>query len=209
MSDIFEQRERYRLMMLKALYEETNAGAWKSIQSVEFRNKLLDLGIPKIEVEAAHTWLERERLVESPIIGGIGITHDGIRAYEATKSKPVQGTREFPASTINNVFNIHAPVSGIQTGSYNMMNAAQQINGVSGQDLATLFAQLRDGIAKLPNEQREEVEVVAGELEKQATSDKPSKALVKSYASTLNNYLTAYAPVIVMIVDWCAKKWGK
>lgn len=85
MNNIVEQRERYRLAMLKALYDATNAGAMLGITATKFYDLMVDLDIPKNEVESARTWLERRGFVTSPAINYIGITHAGIAAYTESR----------------------------------------------------------------------------------------------------------------------------
>jgi len=208
MTEAIAKREQYRLMMLKALYEQTNAGYWRSTPSAPFFNKMVEIGIPKCEVEQAFTWLEGEGYAAGVIIGGIGITHAGVRAYEATQSRPAHGTAEFPASVINQVFNFNAAVGGVQTSSHSTMNVEQQNNAAATSDVLALFDKLRAGLQELPPEKREEATEIVDAFQEQATAAKPKMALVKSYASTLNEYLLAYGPTIATLVDLCAKISG-
>jgi hypothetical protein len=191
--------------MLKALYDATNAGAMLGITATKFYDLMVDLDIPKNEVESARTWLERRGFVTSPAINYIGITHAGIAAYEATESKPAQGTAHFPASVINNVFNIGS-VGGIQTGSHNTMTVKQTDKRQSA-DLDVIFQALRSNIAALPDPVREDATVIANELEKQTRSDNPSIPIIKSYVGTLETNSSECGTNARAAMEWVLKNY--
>jgi hypothetical protein len=127
--------------------------------------------------EITHQYLVGEKLIEFMAMGGLaGITHYGIKEYEAAISSPEQESKYFPPiNVINNIANIESiSNSQVQIGS----NASSQVINKE-----TEFGEILDWLSKLENsllseKMNTELESIRDEInlvKAIASSEKPNK----------------------------------
>jgi len=189
--------------MLRCLYEEVGGHARIPAHLAKVFEKAVERGVPSGETRPAFDYLVAQRLAERVTMGGtIRITHAGVVEFEATVQRPHEATKHFEPTTIQN---FNGPVGVVQTGSHNTANVVQQVSEAA--ELLRCIAQLRVEAEKLPKEsERVDAIEVVDALEAEAKAEQPKKALVKSYAGHLKEYLPTMIPVIQMIIELFLKK---
>lgn len=198
------QKKTHRLQILQFIYDETDGQTGLYCPTHDLVSDLGKLGITQPDAYNAIEYMIAEGLLDRVSQDSVGISHAGIQEVEQVHDNPDTDTQHFPTAVIHQVQHFHGTVGGVQTGSGNTMNVAQQINAPA--EILGHFNALRAEAQKLPEDKRgTAIEMVDG-LEEEAKLDKPRKGRVESYSKTLVPLLITMGPIIKMIVDWIAAK---
>jgi hypothetical protein len=103
MTNILEEKQKNRWLMLRKVYEIT-----EGISGTRFVNMYKvgeQLGWDRTKTESVLDYLEGEGLLKSKYIGGgIIITHQGVREVEEAEENPGKQTLHFSPHIINNIY---------------------------------------------------------------------------------------------------------
>lgn len=199
MKDRIEEKKRIRFILLQKLYQLLDGNERASYRAGTFYKELSDLGIATNDAQEAFVWLQREGLAKQMGMGTVAITHDGVREIEEAQDNPANGTDHFPLALIQNV-NFYGTVGGVQTGSDNTMNVAQQFNAPAA--IIDHFATIRREIEKLPPDKKADAIELVDAMEAETKSEKPKLALITSFAASLATIATTVAPHLPAIIEW-------
>jgi len=194
------EKTAHRLKLLDLLYDYVNGNPAIGVRPADFYKYASTNGIALTEVQPAWQYLLAERLVTTPHVGQVGITHDGVKEVERARTRPDDGTEHFPAAAIHQVLHFHGAVGGIQTGSHNTMNVAQQIN--VPPEILGHFAALRAEAQKLPEDKRSTALELVDDIEEESKKETPKLSRLNAYAASLSTLLTTMGPAIAVIIEW-------
>jgi hypothetical protein len=160
-------------------------------------------GVSRQDTEGAFDWLVGENLAERQTFDSVGITHYGVVEIEEAHDRPEHGTEHFAPAVIHQVNHFHGTVGGVQTGSHNTMNVAQQFNAPAA--IFDHFAAIRREVEQLPNDKKADAMELVEAMEAEAKKTEPKHVIFASYATALASLVTSVAPHIPPLLDWISR----
>ena len=199
MADRLEKKKQHRLRVLNRLYDETDGNTTAHLLADSFFASFAQDNISSDDAELAFQWLVGEGLAKwhgSLVM----IEHAGVVEIEQSRESPAAGTDHFTPAVINQVQHFYGTVGGVQTGSNNVMNVAQQINAPA--EILGHFAALRSEAQKLPEDKRVQAIELVDALEVETKTDKPRMVVLMAYVTSLTALINAAGPSLVAIIEW-------
>jgi hypothetical protein len=170
------ERDAQRLAVLQAVYDLVDGNEAAGVPHEDLCAHLPHLA-PR-DVMDALFYLGREGLVSGPF-GSATITHEGVREVEAAMRTPGKATPHFGTIVVENHQHFYSTVGAVQTGSHNTATV-QQVFGERSDKILDTIAQLRAGVATLPEKDRAEaIELIDG-VDAEVKRPSPNLAVVKA-----------------------------
>lgn len=195
-----EEKKHHRLLALETLYKSADGSSREYCDAHALHQALVNHGISLEDAREAISWLKAEGLAEQITLDSIKLTHEGVREVESALERPDEGTEHFAPATIHNVNHFYGTVGGVQQGSNNTMNVAQQFNAPAA--IIDHFAAIRREVDKLPAEKKNDAIVLVDAMEAEAKKPEPKHVIFSSYATALATLVSSVAPHIPPLLDW-------
>ncbi|MEZ4438606.1 MAG: hypothetical protein R3B72_05935 [Polyangiaceae bacterium] len=194
------ERQTLRLAILRFIYEHTSGDSrgWVAKESVYGAAR--QAGASDREVDAAIDYLQQGGWLRWYGTAKFGITRPGVDFVEKHELDAQPGL----ALANINITTINAPTGSVQVGGSGNTANVQQTVGVPA-DLAEEFARLRAAVEDL--EDGEEATELLVELERQAASESPGKAVVRATGEALVKDLPSHLTATIRaVVAWIIGK---
>jgi hypothetical protein len=172
-----KRRNENRYRFLRGMYDATGGSSAAFVNMWELGG---ELGLSREDTNDAESYLQDEGLVKAMTLGGgISITHRGIQEVESSIQRPNRPTAHFSTEVINHYTTTYnGPVIN-QSGTHNVANVVHNV-GVTGSQVAALVSEIRQLVAGLQPEQRQDALDMVQVIEAEAQSPAPRKGMLRT-----------------------------
>jgi uncharacterized LabA/DUF88 family protein len=198
--DNLQKIQKLRFKVLEYLYKKTEADIHQDVDYTDMINDLLEnrRDFNEEDIKRAYQYLVGEGLAETKTYSSVGITHYGIKEYEAAISHPEEPTQYFPPVNVIYVENMHQ--SQIQQGTF-QSSQSLRLSVENKSDIEDYINLLKKHLEELtlPREDESEINAEIATIEAQIRSSRPKSGIIKESLLSIKNILEGAAGSILAV----------